>query len=160
MLPDSHLDILNKEVSEIRVVKSGTSSYNRKTKVMYILENPLPGEVIHECGHAIETQLGLHEEKDDDYNKLVADVIKGKTLKDLVFIPEKYGLPLFVLRDDRLISEYQGYVEINASLNSRTIQTTMLREYFAEGYSEYIKNPNNLIKRDKSLYEYIKEKLG
>ena len=30
---------------------------------MHILENPEPGEVIHEVGHAIETKLDLYERK-------------------------------------------------------------------------------------------------
>ena len=63
-VPDGHREILKDTVKEIRVVSEGDSRYDWKGGIVYILENPARGEIIHELGHAIETRLDLYHDNE------------------------------------------------------------------------------------------------
>ena len=76
MLPELHRKILNEYVKEIRVVKTGNSSFNRITGVVTILEGMEEGELIHELGHALETKFDL--KNNIEYEQLLQNLVKNK----------------------------------------------------------------------------------
>lgn len=159
LLPESHRAMVDKEVKEIIIVKEGNSRYNRMTKTMYILENMVPGEVVHECGHVLETVLGLHVGENERYDEIRKGVVAGKTNDDVEINVKDYGKTVYLLKSDRFISEYQGslYAGFGVTDDDGNVNYQALLEYFSEGYKEYILNPENLAKADPELFEFIKE---
>ena len=158
MLPESHRKILNEYVKEIRVVKTGNSSFNRITGVVTILEGMEEGELIHELGHALETKFDL--KNNIEYEQLLQNLVKNKNNSDIIYDIETFNRSVYVLNDDRLISYYQGRMYESAGIfeeDMMTINIKSLGEYFSEGYREYIVNPSNLRNKDINLYNFIKE---
>lgn len=158
MIPENHRKILEDTVSYITIVDEGYSRYDRKTGVVYILEDIVEGELIHELGHALETKLDLKNNK--KFKSIITDLLNGKTEKDIYFNETDYPKRIRILKSERFISEYQGFIyNISEGYidNEGAIKPIALAEYFAEGYREFIMNPSNLKKRDKDLYEFIKE---
>ena len=158
MLPESHRKILNEYVKEIQVVKSGTSSFNRSTGVVTILEGMEEGELIHELGHALETKFDL--KNNIEYEQLLQNLVKNKNINDIIYDVETFNRPVYVLKDSKLISYYQGRMYESAGIfeeDMTTINIRSLGEYFSEGYREYIINTNNLRDKDVDLYNFIKE---
>ena len=82
MLPELHRKILNEYVKEIRVVKTGNSSFNRITGVVTILEGMEEGELIHELGHALETKFDL--KNNIEYEQLLQNLVKNKNNSDII----------------------------------------------------------------------------
>ena len=149
MLPATHVKILNRAVSEVNVVKKGHSSFNPMTNVITIQENIVPGEYIHECGHALYYALGLDKGLDDEYNAIIKDVINtSKIVK-----AEREGIEYYTLEGPMLISDYQGYVGKSKPL---AVGLELLREFFSEGYRAFFLEPDYLKKANSRLYKFIK----
>ena len=165
LLPPAHRSIIEKEVKEIRIVSEGTSCFNRATKVMNILENPDPREVIHECAHVIEEKLGLINGENEKYNTLRESVVKGKGYKDVRLSKENYAKKFLRLQSDTFVSEYQGCLYSGGKegyelIIDGQVNPKCLVEYFPEGYSFYLTNPELLKERDRELFDFIKELTG
>ena len=165
MLPESHRKILNEYVKEIRVVKTGNSSFNRITGVVTILEGMEEGELIHELGHALETKFNLFN-SDKFLEVLKSDLPDSFTCMLNVKFTQEFSREIEILDIDnsKFISKYQSRVYEkdrykNERINFQTgeFNYRVLGEYFSEGYKEYILNPNNLKDKDEKLYNFIKE---
>lgn len=135
------------------------SFYDRKEDKIYIMdgEGLTEGEIIHEVGHVIETKLNLL--KDDNYIK-----IRGAGLENYnkSFIKYNDALGADCIKNSKFVSELQGKV-YNRDLkgNYRTysngdLNLHCLGDYFSEGFRDYIENSENLLKKDKKLFDYIR----
>ena len=157
MLPKTHRKILDEYVKEIKVVPTGTSNFNRKTGVVTILEGMEEGELIHELGHALETKFDL--KNNEEYKKLLNNLVKNKSYNDIIYDTETFNIPVYILKDSKLISYYQGRLYKSAGIfdENMNINTKSLGEYFSEGYREYILNQSNLKSMDNELFNFIEE---
>ena len=139
------------------------SCYDREQDTIYLLKDADKYEVLHEIGHVIETKLDiLHDnkyikiQKDGlDINQISIDNIKGYNIENE-----------FWVEGNKFISDYQRKVynqdiDGNFRLNylNYTFNTKTLGEYFSEGFRCYFENNKLLKKKDKELYNYIKELL-
>lgn len=155
MIPENHRKLLSETVKEIRIVNKGASNYNRKTGVVNILEGMEEGELIHELGHALETKLNLN--KNRVFKAILRDALKGKTPMDIYWDVNTFVIPTWILTSDNFISEYQGKVYEDAGFmdDDGELNLDAFGEYFAEGYREYVQNPEHLKKKDPELYNFI-----
>lgn len=66
------------------------------------------------------------------------------------------------IKNTKFISDLQGKIyNKNLQGNLRTysngnLNTNCLGEYFSEGFREYIENKENLLNKDKGLFEYVR----
>ena len=143
-------------------ISSTNSYYDRKNNTIHLLRDSNKYEILHEIGHATETRLNiLHD------NKYIN--IQRKGLENINPITDinkirGYGENDFVIDTGKFISEYQRRIYENdidgnslLNYNNFTFNTKTLGEYFSEGFRCYFENNNLLKRKDKDLYDYIKE---
>lgn len=160
LLPDKMKDLLKN--TTVKITRTD-SCYDREQDTIYLLKDADKYEVLHEIGHVIETKLDiLHDnkyikiQKDGlDINQISIDNIKGYNIENE-----------FWVEGNKFISDYQRKVynqdiDGNFRLNylNYTFNTKTLGEYFSEGFRCYFENNKLLKKKDKELYNYIKELL-
>ena len=139
--------------------KIRNSFYDRKEDKIYIIdgEDLTEGEVIHEIGHAIETKLNILN--DIEYIK-----IRNVGLESYNKASIKYNEELGMngIKNEKFISDLQGKIydkDLQGNLrtySNGSINMNCLGDYFSEGFREYIENKENLLNKDKSLFEYIR----
>lgn len=174
LIPQSHRDILLSEVKKVIVNKDGGSFYHPIYKIVSIKKDFDNFELIHELGHAIETQLNLFNNANflrvlynemDDVNLL--DIIdEGNFWKPVNGVLEEVHIQRLNLdlSASKFLSEYQQrlydydyYGNYVVDYEKNEINWRCLIEYFSEGYREYFENPENLKTKDIQLYNFIKE---
>ena len=163
LIPEKHKDIIESTVKELEFIEKGNSRYNRKTGVLYIRSDFTEGELVHECGHAIETKLDLYH--NDKFLKVLNNGLEDITPFDIID-DDSFVEPVQRIENDKFISDYQsvlypedidGIEQVN--YENGTFNTKVLGEYFSEGYREYLINPQNLSERDKELFDFINDKM-
>jgi hypothetical protein len=135
------------------------SFYDRKEDKIYIMdgENLTEGEVIHEIGHAIETKLNILNDK--KYIKIRNAGLENYN-QELIKYNEELGMN--GIKNAKFISDLQGKIynkDLQGNLRTYSngnINMNCLGDYFSEGFREYIENKENLLNKDKSLFEYIR----
>lgn len=135
------------------------SFYDRKEDKIYIMdgENLTEGEVIHEIGHAIETKLNILNDK--KYIKIRNAGLENYNQESIKYNEE---LGMNGIKNAKFISDLQGKIynkDLQGNLrtySSGNINMNCLGDYFSEGFREYIENKENLLNKDKSLFEYIR----
>lgn len=164
-IPEKHWKELHDYVKEVRIDAKGPSRYNRDTKVIYLKGSAGRGDLTHEIGHALETKLKLYDREDYQAvrNQGLPDKISVFS-KDVVEETREGGRTIRILKNDKFVSDYQGYINPadqyggkdfpNGYLNKRT-----LIEYFSEGYRFYCVYPEILKQKDRTLYDYIRRLL-
>lgn len=156
LLPKKHRDIIDNIINKIKIHKYN-SMCDYKNRIIYLDNKPIKGELIHECAHVLDKYYDIFNDK--DYIVLLEDLVKDFDDK-LIINLEDYDKQVYFIKDERLVSKYQGrvyepiFVEGGDKLN-----INCLKEYFTEGYKTYILNPQELKKKDIRLYYYIKEKI-
>lgn len=169
LIPQNHRDILLSEVKRFIVDGTGNSRYDRANKTLYIREEFMGFELIHELGHAIETRLdfynnpkylairnnGLENVTTDDITEVLFDSIIDGEVKEIT-------VKLLDPKNSKFISDYQQMLykkdlEGKDRIIGDKINLNTLGEYFSEGYREYFEDPNNLKIKDIKLYNFIKE---
>lgn len=157
LIPVGHRRIL-----EGVVIQTGyeVSRYDRRNKVIQVGKNPVPGEVIHEVGHAIETKLDLYNEQ--QFLKVLYRGAESVSFANVILDKESYDIPIIRVEMEKLISEYQGrlYEDVGIFTDDMKVNLLAMREYFSEGYREYIVNPERLKKKDPALFDYIERVIG
>lgn len=164
IIPSGHRKILEQEGVTVQTGHE-ISRYDRKNKVIQIGKNPVPGEVFHEVGHAIETKLDLY------HSDTFLDILKNG-------LPDDNEIVLYIKTDKRFnpeievldypnskfISIYQSRLydvdidkEGRINYDLKKFNPKVLGEYFSEGYRAYITDPEILKKKDPVLYKFIKE---
>lgn len=157
MIPDNHKSIIDNSVKEITIVSEGYSRYDRAKGIVYILQEPVKGEVIHELGHAIETKLNLY--RNERFMQVLNNGLEGASISDIIYDKESYDRPVMILQSSKFISKYQGrmYADVGIFNDDMSLNINSLGEYFSEGYREYMINPDNLRVKDKMLFDFIEE---
>lgn len=155
LIPSGHRRILEQEGV---IVQTGheISRYNRKNKVIQVGKNPVPGEVVHEVGHAIETKLDLYNDK--TFLKVLHRGTESVSMENVIYDMEAFGRPITRVEIEKLISEYQGrlYEDVGIFTDDMKVNLMAMREYFSEGYREFIMSPERLKRKDRALFDYIK----
>jgi len=157
LIPVGHRRIL-----EDVIIQTGyeVSRYDRRNKIIQVGKNPVPGEVIHEVGHAIETKLDLYN--DQQFLKVLYRGAESVSFANVILDKESYDIPIIRVEMEKLISEYQGrlYEDVGIFTDDMKVNLLAMREYFSEGYREYIVNPERLKKKDPALFDYIERVIG
>lgn len=161
-IPEKHWQELHDYVKEIRIDAKGPSRYNRDTRVIYLKGSAGKGDLIHEIGHALETKLKLYER--EDYQAVRDQGLPDKISvfsKDIVKETCEGGRTIRILKNDKFVSDYQGYIYANDFRGEKDfvdgyLNKNALAEYFSEGYRCYCSNPEMLKEKDKALYNYIR----
>ena len=164
LIPESHRDIIKSAVNEVRLIDTGNSGYDRKQGVVYLRTDFIEGELVHEIGHAIETKLDLYH--DDEFLSVLNNGLEDITPFDIIDDDITFAKEVQRIEAEKFISEYQGYIYLEdidgaeqINYTSGKLNIKALGEYFSEGYREYLTNPDNLYKRDKKLFNFIKERI-
>lgn len=158
------IDDVNFEVfSEGKVYRNNekirNSFYDRKENKIYIIDGKdlTEGEVIHEIGHAIETKLKILN--DAEYIK-VRNI--GLENYNKAYIEYNKELGMNGIKNSKFISDLQGKIynkDLQGNLRTYSngnLNINCLGDYFSEGFREYIENKENLLNKDKELFEYIR----
>lgn len=155
LMPKRHLEIIKNAIKGIEIDENGNSRYNSIEKIVYLSNDLEQGEAIHELAHVLERELNIYDRT--EFVNILVDGLGEFDLLNIDYIPDKYGKAIFVLNNPKFVSEYQGrlYEEVGFQKNDGQWNQYSLAEYFAEGYKEYILNPEKLKSKDKKLYDYI-----
>lgn len=169
MLPKKHQEILAKH--GVRVTFGHEFAYfNRKSGELAIAAKTIPGELIHEAGHALETYLGLY--RDPNFVKVLRNGIPFDKIRGLAGsfnVETMYGrYAVYLAHPDvkKFVSVYQSYSfdfdilgrERFLELNGRDeFNELTLIEYFSEGYRAFFLEPELLKAKDILLYKFIEE---
>ncbi len=164
LIPESHRNIINSAVNEVRLIDTGNSGYDRRKGVVYLRTDFIEGELVHEIGHAIETKLDLYH--NDDFLKVLNRGLEDITPFDIID-DDSFVKPITRIENHKFISDYQGFlyefdIDGMERLNSEdfTFNLKCLGEYFSEGYRVYLTNPQILKSKDAELYDFINKRLG
>ncbi len=164
LIPESHRNIINSAVNEVRLIDTGSSGYDRKQGVVYLRTDFIEGELVHEIGHAIETKLDFYH--DDEFLNVLNNGLEDITPFDIIDDDITFAKEVQRIEAEKFISEYQGYIYLEDIDGAEQIDYTSgklnikaLGEYFSEGYREYLTNPDNLYKKDKELFNFIKGRI-
>lgn len=158
-LPTAHLELLQDTIRDIIITNDGVSGYDRKSGIVYLLENPEPGELIHEMAHALETKLDLWN--DQEFVAIVKRLADETTPFDIVNDKETFTKEITRISSNRFVSEYQGRIyDVEHAFDGGKLDYHKLGEYFSEGYKDYLLYPEHLKNVDSDLYEFIKRRLG
>lgn len=166
-LPKKHLELLQKNKAFVTFGYE-YAHFNRCTGEIAISMNTIPGELIHEVGHAVETYLNLYENA--EFIKVLQKDIPIDDIGFWDFTLDMFGkIQVGYLSHPsikKFISEYQSSsYECDVFKNERFIEKNgkkifnvlTLGEYFAEGYRAYFLEPQLLQEKDPRLYQFIKE---
>lgn len=155
LMPERHMEIIKNAIKGIEIDENGNSRYNSIEKIVYLSNDLEQGEAIHELAHVLERELNIYDRA--EFVNILVDGLGEFDLLNVDYIPDEYGKPIFVLNNPKFVSEYQGrlYEEVGFQKSDGQWNPYSLAEYFAEGYKEYILNPERLKGKDKKLYDYI-----
>lgn len=166
LIPAKHLKILENYIEKIEMIGSDheePSHYDRNKKILYLRNDFILGEMVHEMGHALETVLDfVHNE---DYLKVLENGLSNITPEDVILDKENFVKDIKRISNKKFISIYQGMIYPKDSEGNKPFgadgkfNIKVLGEYFSEGYREYLQNPNNLKEKDPKLYEFIESTL-
>lgn len=88
LIPESHRNIINSAVNEVRLIDTGNSRYDRKKGILYLRTDFIEGELVHEIGHVIETKLDLYHNKEflNALNNGLGDITPFDIIDDDSFV--------------------------------------------------------------------------
>lgn len=163
LLPDNVKAIFDEYVTEVIFKDDGSlSGFNRKTREIYLTPGMVEGELIHEIGHALEWKNNIYS--DSQFLKVLSSGLEQVSCYDIYYDESTYRIAMHrIPKQEKFISDmqtivYETDVFGNPMFNmDSTLNTITLQEYFSEGFHYFFLNPNLLHKKDKKLYDYIKE---
>ena len=154
VLPSAQRELAETQISRVSVSNDKTGSYyNPLTKEIVISESRKAGDVIHEYGHALERALDLPNNA--RYISIRAAGINLADKSKLVYDKDTYTRPVWLLHNDKFISDYQGRIYRKSTGELTAEDLPRLREYFSEAYRAYYVEPWKLKKHDPDLYDFI-----
>lgn len=160
-LPQKHQAILEPFIPGVEIIPTASpvnSGFIRSTKTLRIREDATPGDIIHEFGHALASALQI--ENDPIYTAIKNAGIDNYGADDILVDSTTFTEEILRIEHHKFISKYQGrvyWISDKTIDASGKLNTEQLREYFSEGYREFLENPNNLKKHDPDLYHYLEE---
>ncbi len=155
-LPESHRKAAESIIPYINITNSDRGSrYNRKTGVVDISTKSPPYSIVHEYGHALADAKDI--ENNSDFVKTRISGLENIKFEDIIIDTESFSDTVLLIESEKFISKYQGriYADLIDYSDPKTI-TNGMADYFAEGYREFIENPENLKSHDPELYEFIR----
>ena len=165
-LPKQHRELLAKQGVKVTFGHE-VAHFNRKTGELAIATRTIPGEFIHEAGHAIEPYLKLYE--NSAFQKVLQNGIPEEEIGWMDFALENFGKVQIGYLDHpkvgKFISEYQarsyerdvwGRERFIERDGKEVFNVFTLGEYFAEGYRSFLLEPELLKRKDSMLYQFIK----
>lgn len=156
MLPQSHIDLLNEQNTQILFDFPEFSNYNEVDKTIHLLDDLSDQELIHEVGHALEDKLQVWSDK------VFLEIAKKVAENNACYYdPDTFVKPVWRIDSPLLISEYQGrvYDFPGSILEDGTANPIALGDLFSEAYAYYITTPLELKKCNSELYEYLRKVL-
>lgn len=155
LIPEYHQRILIDAGVEIEIVNTGNSFYDPRDRKIRIIKEVEDYEVIHEVGHALEDITEVWD--DPEFREILVDVSKNHKVEDIITDSKTYIKPICRISDNRFVSEYQGrvYLEAGEITKDGYVNPNALWDYFSEGYSCFLREPELLKTKDKKLYAYI-----
>lgn len=154
VLPSAQRELAETQISRVSVSNDKTGSYyNPLTKEIVVSESRKAGDIIHEYGHALERALDLPNNA--RYISIRAAGINLADKSKLVYDKDTYTRPVWLLHNDKFISDYQGRIYRKSTEELTAGDLPRLREYFSEAYRAYYVEPWKLKKHDPDLYDFI-----
>lgn len=154
VLPSAQRELAETQISRVSVSNDKTGSYyNPLTKEIVVSESRKAGDIIHEYGHALERALDLPNNA--RYISIRAAGINLADKSKLVYDKDTYTRPVWLLHNDKFISDYQGRIYRKSTGELTAEDLPRLREYFSEAYRAYYVEPWKLKKHDPDLYDFI-----
>lgn len=147
----------------IDIGKEGASQYDYIHDIMYIAKGAGETDVIHEIGHMVENKL-LDSTKVERLKKnFLVNVPLDNIVQDIFYDTNKNPVEIFLLKDSRFVSEYQGrlYVSDWSEIYDENwnIKSEILQEFMSEPFREYIQNPRQMKEKFPQFYQMIEEAL-
>lgn len=141
-------------------IEADGSGYHYPTRTLYIHPERSEGDMLHEYGHALEIALDFRH--DPRFIRIRDSDIDIEDLSILVYDKVTFTAPVYRLASSKLISEYQGRIYETAEYgvflkDTMKLDTSLLKEYFSEGFRAYYQEPALLKEKDPMLYAFIEE---
>lgn len=155
-MPKRHREIAESMISSIEITDSEKGSFYRKsTKQLFIARKADQQMVLHEFAHALECALDSYN--DPSFRKIMFKGLENVKPSDIYLDDTNFKEEFFVVKSDKFVSVYQGrlYDEYGIFFGGDNLSLEGMRDYLAEGYAEYILNPDNLKKHDPDLFGYF-----
>ena len=147
------------KITALRVVDGENSGYRVSTGELFLSKDWRAGDVLHEYAHALEEALGLYS--DPQFLAIRDKGLENLSAADILEDEKNYSERVFFLKSDKFVSDYQGRLYENFGdhgiYDGKKVYLDGMREYFSEGVRVFYANPQQLLKKDPDLYEYIKE---
>lgn len=143
------------------VGKYSNSMYDYDNDIMYIAKGAGRTDVLHEIGHLVDNKLVPEETVKELRKKMVQNVKAGQLRKEIYCDKAGNEIEITILKNEDLISEYQGrvYAESFESAfdDNGAFKDELLLEFVSEPFREYVENPEELLRKSLELYNMIKE---
>ena len=154
-MPVSHRLLAESKISGIEFTNSKIgNSYSKKTRIIKASIYTSDEDIVHEYAHALEEALDIYN--DTEFLKISRKGLESITINDIIYDDETFEKPIYRILNDKFVSIYQGRLyEEYGIFDGSNISIDGMRDYFAEGYTAYIFNPNALRVHDPDLYGYF-----
>ncbi len=150
----------------IKIGREGTSGYDYNNDIMFIAKGANKKQVRHETGHMVDNKLMSQKKVESLKREILGEVTTYDIDIDETTFYDNLGNPVkvFLLRNEALISEYQGRVygikddvlEAFDFVNGDFKYENMW-DFISEPYELYFSDKAKLQKKCPKLYDYIKE---
>lgn len=144
----------------VEVGKPGASQYDYNHDILYVAKGANQDAVFHEIGHLVENKL-LSAERVETLKEKFLEADLRDIESEIYYDAAGNEREIFLLKDKRLVSEYQGRIYVNdwAEILDENwkIRSEVLQEFASEPFREYIQNREVLEKKFPEFYELIKE---
>lgn len=160
VIPPKILSKIESYISEVEIIPNlNYCCFKRDNRHLILDPKGMNDCIIHEYGHVLAEILNLYNDK--NFLNILADGLDYQDWSNVISIsdPTNPGTYIYLLKSPKFIDDYQGriYTDIFTADYSAPIPLESLFEYFSVGFEAYFKNPNELIKKDRKLYNYIEE---
>lgn len=160
VIPPKILSKIESYISEVEIIPNlNYCCFKRDNRHLILDPKGMNDCIIHEYGHVLAEILNLYNDK--NFLNILADGLDYQDWSNVISISDSTnpGTYIYLLKSPKFIDDYQGriYTDIFTADYSAPIPLESLFEYFSVGFEAYFKNPNELIKKDRKLYNYIEE---
>ncbi|MBD5468891.1 MAG: hypothetical protein HDR21_12155 [Lachnospiraceae bacterium] len=161
MLSDKAYQVIENYKVEFGMDYSATNTYR---KLIQLEPGASEKSIFHEIGHALEAVLF----SDTEVEALKEKYVEGLGLENICQVKGynsagTHSKNIYIVRGSKLLNGYQGRIYIDEPYqgvrSDGTIDVSLMHEFLSEPISLYYTNPDELMRRDEELYEFIREHL-
>jgi len=149
--------------TKVDIGTRNTSGYDRANDTLYLTKKASVEEVHHEIGHLVEAKLMDAKEVRLLKEKNFSDTTVWQTYRETYKSSMGVKQEIILFRHEALVDPYQGRIyceeQVKAFGKDHKLRYDQMKEYVSVGYSEYIKNPQNVRIKDNGLYQIIKRSI-